>query len=67
MTPEEERKRLGERMQCAENHADIHVPTHGLGWTGTRCPVCGFSFFGSWEEWTADTLDTISDLSSGRR
>lgn len=62
MTPEEERERLRERMQCGINHADIHVPTNGFGWTGTRCHRCGFSFFGVWEEWATEQLDTVGSL-----
>lgn len=51
MTPEELKERDRQRVQCGLNHSDLHIPTNGLGWTGTMCPRCGFSFFGDWEDW----------------
>lgn len=28
----------------------LWVPTNGLGWTGSRCRRCGYSYFGKWDE-----------------
>lgn len=57
MEPEEQwlKQRLAERAQCAANH-DIseRIPHNGLGWIGTRCPKCGFMFFGEWEDWAKE-------------
>jgi rubrerythrin len=49
VTPEQARERLAERGHCEENHRPQGVPHNGFGWTGWRCPQCGFMFFGEWE------------------
>jgi hypothetical protein len=47
------RVRLAERAVCEAEHAAHMVPDSGLGWTGTRCSLCGFRFFGEWEDWAS--------------
>jgi hypothetical protein len=42
------------RLDCERSHQDKMVPTNGLGWTGVRCTVCGFSFFKAWEDWVIE-------------
>jgi hypothetical protein len=42
-------ERLKERAVCEAQHLELRVPHNGFGWIGTRCPQCGFMFFGEWE------------------
>jgi len=51
MTNEQLKERLAERAVCEAEHRDKRVPHNGFGWTGSRCPQCGFMFFGEWEDW----------------
>lgn len=48
MTDEQLAQRLAERQICEAQHQAFRVPHTGFGWTGTRCPLCGFMFFGQW-------------------
>lgn len=49
-------RRLAERRLCEAKHVDLRVPDNGLGWVGSRCPQCGFRFFGAWEpNWQPNT------------
>jgi hypothetical protein len=58
--------RLAERSQCEAAHPlSERIPHNGLGWTGTRCPKCGFMFFGEWEDWAKPNDDrTAGPLNS---
>lgn len=38
------------RFWCSIVHWRRRVPTNGFMWTGTRCPTCGYSYFGKWDE-----------------
>lgn len=51
MDDEQLRQSLAERAQCERDHpVSERVPHNGFGWIGTRCPKCGFMFFGEWEK-----------------
>jgi hypothetical protein len=49
MTEQELAQRLEERRTCEAEHETLRVPHNGFGWIGSRCPKCGFMFFGEWE------------------
>jgi hypothetical protein len=51
MTAAELAERLAKRADCEAQHRTARVPHNGFGWTGSRCPQCGFMFFGQWEPW----------------
>lgn len=51
MTEDELAQRLDQRAVCEAQHRDLMVPDNGLGWTGVRCPQCGFRFRLGWEPW----------------
>ncbi len=55
MNEDELQKRLAERTVCEREHTE-RVPHNGFGWIGTRCPKCGFMFFGEWEPWARETM-----------
>lgn len=65
MDAEQLRQRLNERAQCERDHVNERVPHNGLGWTGTRCPKCGFMFFGEWEDWAPSNDDGTQPAQGG--
>lgn len=38
------------RAWCSIVHRRRRVPTNGFMWTGTRCPTCGYIYFGQWDD-----------------